>query len=128
MASHPQQVRPWHQALAYAITGERWDGLGEQSAPDLAGLAALIESRCAGGLPQLRDTVARRRSAGEPWPYPVPADLRAGLGAAQWLAALTQLRRHLDLDPATPRPVLSSRAPDADERRLLADVPPHHGH
>lgn len=128
MASHPQQLRSWHRALAYAITGEQWDGLAEQSAPDLEELAALIEARCPGGLPRLRETVVRRRSAGAPWPYPVPAELRAGLGAAQWLAALTALRRLLGLDPAAARPVLSSRAPDADERRLLADVPPHHGH
>ena len=38
-----------------------------------------------------------------------------------------ELRRQLDLDRPD-RPVLSDRSLDADERRLLADVPPHHGH
>ncbi len=57
----------------------------------------------------------------------VPADLRARLGAAQFAAALAGLRTALDLDrtPRTaPRP---GRPLTADERRLLADVPPHHG-
>jgi hypothetical protein len=55
----------------------------------------------------------------------VPADLRADIGAAQLTAVLTELRRRLAA--ADPRPVLAERAPDAAERRLLADVPPHHG-
>ena len=57
----------------------------------------------------------------------VPADLRAGLGAAQFAAALSGLRAALDLEPP-PRTVPSPGRPlTADERRLLADVPPHHG-
>ncbi len=117
---------PWHPALAYAITGVRMDDLGRQSHPDLAALAAEITERMA-DVDQLRARIRERQVAGQPWPYPVPDDLRAGLGAAQWLAALTGLRRLLKLDPAPTRPVLSDRAPDAAERRLLDDVPPHHG-
>jgi hypothetical protein len=124
----PRPSLPWHEALAYALTGGRWDDLGTQQRPDLDAVAGLIDARHPGGVPALRAAVAARRAAGEPWPHPLPDDLRRGLGAAQWLAALTGLRNLLDLDPAPDRPVLSDRAPDAEERRLLAEVPPHHGH
>ncbi|QDP98028.1 hypothetical protein FOE78_20895 [Microlunatus elymi] len=117
----------WHEALAYAITGQRLDGLGTQPTPDLQVVAAAIADRSDGGPDGLRELIRQRRAAGEPWPYPVPAELRQGIGAAQWIAALNALRQRLDLDNPE-RPVLSDRAPDADERRLLADVPPHHGH
>ena len=117
----------WHRALVYAITGRALDGLGNQRVPDLAAVTAAIAERCRGGLPGLREEIRQRRAVGEPWPYPVPAELRQGLGAAQWIAALTALRQRLDLD-AVERPVLSDRPPDADERRLLNEVPPHHGH
>ncbi len=95
----------WHQALAYAVSGERRPELGEQEAPDLD---AVVEA-----------LVGRPRGA-----YAVPDDLREGIGAAQLAALLTALRARLATQP---RPVLADRAPDADERRLLADVPPHHG-
>ena len=95
----------WHQALAYALTGERRAELGEQEEPDLEVVVAALAGRPLGA-------------------YAVPADLRAGIGAAQLAALVTQLRTRL---APRPRPVLADRAPDADERRLLADVPPHHG-
>jgi hypothetical protein len=116
----------WHPALAYAITGIRMDDLGRQSRPDLPALAAEITRRV-GGIEALRADVRERLDAGGPWPYPVPDDLRQGLGAAQLLAALTGLRQRLELDPRPSRPVITDRAPDAAERRLLEDVPPHHG-
>ena len=78
--------------------------------------------------------IAARRAEGETWPIAVPSKLMAGLSAAQFTAALTELltelRRYLPVGSGfgpTVRPMLSSRAPDAAERRLLEDVPPHHG-
>jgi hypothetical protein len=96
----------WHQALVYAVTGELRPDLGRQHEPDLGAVVDAIGDRPRGA-------------------HPVPADLRAGIGAAQLTAVLTELRRRLAA--ADPRPVLAERAPDAAERRLLADVPPHHG-
>lgn len=96
----------WHQALVFAVTGERRPELGQQVSPELDAVIAAI-----GDHP---------RSA-----HPVPADLTAGIGAAQLAAVLTDLRTQLAATGS--RPVLAERAPDADERRLLADVPPHHG-
>ena len=110
--------RPWHQALAYAVTGRHFPDLGLQERADLAVLAADLRKRAAAGEVQL---------LGDSSTSAVPADLRAGLGAAQFAAALAGLRAALDLEP-TPHAVPSPGRPlTADERRLLADVPPHHG-
>ena len=96
----------WHQALAYAVTGERFPQLGEQDQPDLDALADWLAGR-------VREVVV-----------PLPSDLIAGLGPAQFHAALAELRRRLQPPPAAP--VLASRPLTTEERRLLADVPPHH--
>lgn len=122
------QPARWNAALAYAITGLRWDDLAEPAGPELEPVAVEIAQRFPGGIEALRAGIIGHLQRGGQWPYPVPDDLRAGLGAAQWWAALTQLRRRLGVGPQPERPVLSERPPDADERRLLQDVPPHHGH
>lgn len=96
----------WHQALVFAVTGERRPELGRQDIPDLAVVVAEVGGRPRGA-------------------YAVPADLTDGIGAAQLAAVLIALRARLAA--AASRPVLAERAPDAAERRLLADVPPHHG-
>ena len=98
--------RTWHQALVYAVTGERRPELGRQDAPDLDVVVAALAGRPRGA-------------------HAVPAELTEGIGAAQLAAVLTGLRARLAA--LTARPVLAERAPDGDERRLLADVPPHHG-
>lgn len=117
----------WHIALALAIAGRRWDDLGRQDAPDPEHLAEQIADRFEGGVDGLRAMIINRRATGLDWPFPVPEDLRAGLGAAQWLAALSAVRHRLGLDRPASTPVLADRPLDAAERRLLADVPPHHG-
>ncbi|GAB3922357.1 hypothetical protein GCM10011575_14020 [Microlunatus endophyticus] len=122
------QPARWNAALAYAITGQRWDDLAESGKPELVQLADEIRRRYPGGVEALQARIIGRVQQDEPWPYEVPDDLRAGLGAAQWWAALSQLRRRLAVGPQPDRPVLSDRKPDADEQRLLRDVPPHHGH
>lgn len=91
------------------MTGERRPELGVQATPDLEAVVGAVQA------------VA---SAGPYGAYVVPADLREGIGAAQLAALLTELRARLGRGA---RPVLADRAPDADERRLLAEVPPHHG-
>ena len=116
--------RAWHQALAYAIVGRRLAGLGTQSEPDVARLAGqLLDDLGVDGV------AAAASSRGvEPWPHPVPADLMQGLGHAQFGAALAQLRRELGLDrPQGPPRVGSAQPVTARDRRLLDEVPPHHG-
>lgn len=104
---------PWHQALVYALTGRRRPELGRQRSPDLVVLADWLRSEAAGDLAT--------------WPTVVPADLMAGIGPAQFWAALSQLRDGLRPAAAPNPPVLADRPLTADERRLLTDVPPHHG-
>ena len=100
----------WHQALAYAVLGRRLPELGGQDRPDVAGLAG-----------RLREVGASGTTA----PYAVPPDLLAGVGPAQFLAALTELRRQLAGPPLPAGPGAAGLT--ADDRRLLAEVPPHHG-
>ena len=105
----------WHQALAYAVTGVRLEDLGRQSRPDLDVLVALLHPRLGVDL----DRAALTRT------HPLPTDLAEGLGAAQLAAAVAELRRRLTA--TTPAVVAGDRPLTADERRLLEDVPPHHG-
>ncbi|WP_344809637.1 hypothetical protein [Microlunatus ginsengisoli] len=116
----------WHQALGYALLGRVDPALGTQDRPDPAALMADLDRRYESGRQGLLDAVARARAGAGGWPYVVPDDLRAGLGAAQFAAALGELRRVLGAEGG-PRLVLSDRRLDAAEQALLRDVPPHHG-
>lgn len=116
----------WHQGLAYALTGRRWDTLGEQAAPDLAVLTRELRRQLSDD--ELAAHVRSSAAAGLVWPHPVPDDLMAGLGYAQFAAALGQLRAALGLAPQSGSPrVGTTQMLGADERRLLDEVPPHHG-
>ena len=106
----------WHLALAYAVSGRRLSGLGVQTVPDVVALAAELRVRLERGDVALVD----------PPMSDVPADLMAGLGAAQFWSALAQLRRALAAEPVR-GPVISSRPLSPEERRLHDDRPPHHG-
>jgi hypothetical protein len=119
--------RFWHQALAYAVTGRRLDGLGRQTSPEVVVLRAELDRQV--GLTGLADRARSRLAAGERWPDAVPADLMTGLGHAQFAAALTELRRLLDVDRrVVPRTTSDDvNTSSADLRRLLDEVPPHHG-
>ncbi|GAA1835294.1 hypothetical protein ACFFOM_09515 [Microlunatus capsulatus] len=105
----------WHQALAYAVTGVRFEDLGRQDRPDLESLAALLRPRLG-----VQVDLAELTRA-----HPLPPDLAEGLGPAQLGSAVAELRRRLSGPP--PAVVADPRPLSADERRLLQDVPPHHG-
>ena len=116
----PDSLPAWHQALAYAICGQRLSELGRQDEPDLAELVRILRDDT-----DLVSSVQVDRRRGD-WPHPVPNDLMAGIGWAQFSAALAALITRLDLAPGSVAPPPGSRSPDADERRLLNEVPPHH--
>ena len=106
--------------VAYALTGE--------DLPVSAGDIASLLSEMAGlGWPseRVRQLAHGLWEQDQPWPYALPA---GGLrpGAAQWHALLGQARAALGLDvcqlPPSRRTDLTER-----ERRLLEEVPPHHG-
>ncbi len=113
----------WHAALCYAVLGRIPDGLPEPGGVDLARLLADLDLRWPGGLAAVRAEVAERRNRREP-AVQMSDDLRAGLAPAQFASALAALQ-HLLL-PTSSR-VRADRSLDADERRLQAEVPPHHG-
>ena len=114
-------VQRWHAALAYALLGPPVRSLAEPGAPQVSDLLAEL-----GGVEAVRATVIAAREVGD-WPYEVPAELRCGLGAAQYAAAWTALLTALGPLTTNARPVVTDRALTMDERRLLADRPPHHG-
>lgn len=111
----------WHQALAYAVTGRRLEELGRQARPDLAWLTHYLSGLGSGGNAEER--------AGDPPPDGrVPADLMVGIGPAQFWAALRELRQGIDRGGLrSEQPVVADRPWSAEELRLLADRPPHHG-
>ena len=113
-------MAPWHQALAYAILGRRLPELAEQDQPNVAALARQLSANR-----QLSASVNSLRHGGGAWPFAVPPDLMAGLGQAQFLAARAALVKELGLDRQGNHLAID-RPADADERRLLDEVPPHH--
>ena len=119
--STEQPDRRWHAALAYALLGPPVRDLVEVGAPNLPELIAEL-----GGVESLRAEVDRARVSGA-WPFAVPAELRRPLGAAQFAAVWAALLTELGPVTTNARPVVTDRALTNDERRLLADRPPHHG-
>lgn len=116
-----QPLRRWHAALAYALLGPPVCALPEPGQPRIETLIADL-----GGADAVRAAV-RAAPPANSWPHPVPAELRDGLGAAQLAAAWTALLAALGPLTTDARPVVTDRALTAEERRLLADRPPHHG-
>ncbi|GAB3711508.1 hypothetical protein GCM10028815_26900 [Mariniluteicoccus flavus] len=97
--------------MAYALTGVEVD-LGTQASPDVAVLAAELAAR------GLRPD-GRRRA--------IPAHLTAGLGFAQLAAAERAARQELGVTGLVAQAPSGRTRLDADERRLMADRPPHWG-
>ena len=115
----------WQAALGYALTGSELE-LAEPGRPDPE---ALVEGLTAGGWPAatVGDHARKRVEAELPWPHPVPITLRRGCGAAQFAAALRLAREMLHLTTLEVRPPSGRSALNADEERLMREVPPHHG-
>lgn len=110
----------WHQALAYAVTGQTLRDLGRQRQPDVATLAAQLEQLAASRNVDLSWSAADSD-------YVVPPDLLVGIGAAQFWAALGELRSALRTSaPGSASAVTTDRPLTAEENRLMTDRPPHH--
>lgn len=114
----------WHAAMGFALTGEVLD-VTEPGKPDVAACVAALTDL--GWTSERLAAHAREEVAAERiWPHPVPDDLRQGCSPSQLQAALLALRHMVGLDVLITRGPSPARALNADERRLLADVPPHH--
>lgn len=113
--------------MAYAVTGRLVDGLGLQDRPDVESLLDDLERLEPGARAAITRRAAESRAAGEPWPGPVPKEVRTGLGHAQLSAALTELARRLPVGQPGPVRLTTDRGLSDAERRLVEDRPPHHG-
>ncbi|MDO5677769.1 MAG: hypothetical protein Q4G35_09735 [Propionibacteriaceae bacterium] len=108
---------PLASLLAQALTGE---ALAVES------VAGLPEELAALGFTAQRLAAMRQaaQEAEEPWPFPVPLDVRREVGFARFDAALAEARQALGLTGlVSARP--AERPLDRDEQRLVADRPPH---
>lgn len=114
----------WHAAIGYALVGEELL-LAEPAQPDPARLVAdLVAAGWDAG--QIRAYASAAAAAEQPWPHQIPARLRGGCGAAQLYAALGRTRALLDVVTLETRGPSARTRLDADEQRLLRDVPPHY--
>lgn len=114
-----------HSALAWALVGEQLD-LDPATVLDQDALVTQLAEH-GWNAAAIREHAVACHAREEVWPHQVPPELRAGLGAAQWFAALGELRDRLDVVVLEERPPSTRTQLNADERRLLADVPPHFG-
>jgi hypothetical protein len=119
----------WHQALGYAMTGQRLDaldaldGLDPLDGQDRLNLPVLARTLL--DLQRARQVVLASSVVER---HHVPADLRAGIGPAQFWAALSELTMLVNRSqPTRPSPVIADRPLTPEERRLTDETPPHHG-
>jgi len=115
---------PWTGTglIIYALTGETPPTDPADTTPDV--IRACLDD-LGWSLDQLRTHAENCRMSDIPWPHPLPAGAKLP-SPAQWYAALTRVIADLGLDsvrlPPSRRTTLTN-----EERRLMADVPPHHG-
>ncbi|MDO5066429.1 MAG: hypothetical protein Q4D96_04030 [Propionibacteriaceae bacterium] len=108
--------------LALALTGQELPVTRTDPAGLVAELAALGWDR--DRLLEFRETRRRERL---PWPFPVDPRALRGIGFARFDACLTEFRRGLGLDSQVRPAHVITRELNADERRLVAERPPHWG-
>lgn len=108
--------------LARALTGLELPVTSAGTEDLVLELAALGWDRA-----RLLEVRASRRRDRLPWPFPVDHQAVQRIGFARFDARLAELRESLRLD-AEMRPAhVSDRPLNADERRLVAERPPHWG-
>ena len=101
--------------VVFALTGEHH--------PRSPGRLVERLEACGWTRPRLNSFVAERIAAGQPWPVPVPGDLVEN-GYARLSAEITDARTELGLLGIVARPA-PARPLTPEERRLVADRPPH---
>ena len=116
--------RPWHRALAHALTGEDLP-LPDGPGPATEALASELET-AGWDRSRLRAHAAAARAAGRRWPHPLPLDLADRLPAAQFAAVLAELTGDWRLAP-TVRRVRHQQPLRPEDGRWLRDLPPHFG-
>jgi hypothetical protein len=107
--------------LARALTGRTLPVSG-----DAAGLPAEL-ARLGWGAERLAALRQEQMNKRLPWPFPVDLEARRELGFARFDALLAEVRKQMGLAGTSSRGQALVRPLNADERRLLADRPPHWG-
>lgn len=112
------------EAVTRALTGQRVETTPTGASPQELADALVGAGWNAERLQQLR---GERQEQEEPWPFPVERELLATAGFARHQSSLKEVRRLLGVDGLVPTRHLGPKVLGPAERRLLADVPPHHG-
>lgn len=115
--------QPWTSRLVFTMTGQSVPSPAT-AAPDLDEVLAWLTAN-GWDHDSLHAHATDLKARDLPWPHPVPREWLHDLGPARWLATLTALRQRLGLDSETLPPSHRTRL-NADERRLLIELPPHH--
>lgn len=110
------------RALAMAVTGEDLP----VTASDVPSLVAEL-TRLGWGRERVQQLRRERMEQRLAWPFPVAPELMAGAGFARFAALLADLREALGVSGRLAAPPAPRRALNPDERRLVADRPPHWG-
>ncbi len=110
----------WAERVAYALVGTLLPMAETGPAP---GLIVTELERHGWGRERIAQHVEELRAHGLPWPGPVPPQWVREAGPAQWQAVMSETLRLLSVDDRGP--VRARVALTADDRRLLADRPPH---
>ena len=114
------------RAIAWALTGEDL-AVDEVSTGATSDDIAAWLARRGWDVERLRRRAGNVRAEGGRWPAAVGPERREGLGPAQFQALLRQVLLVLGLDHATPVLRDATTPMDATDRRLVAELPPHHG-
>lgn len=117
-------VPRWHTAIGYALVGQELP-LAEPAHPDPARLVADLDA-AGWNAGRVHAHALATVEAERPWPHRIPAELRAGCGAAQLHAALGRTRALLAVVTLETRSPTTRTRLTADEQRLLRDLPPHY--
>lgn len=109
-------------AVAASLTGQQMTDLPART-PEQIVAALGRQGWSASVIASHRDRVIE---SGRRWPHPIDPRLRDGVGAAQVAAVVSAVTQLLNLGGPS-RLRQANTVPDARDRELIAQVPPHHG-
>lgn len=122
----------WPDLVALALTGVPLDAAGAAPAGGSGGGPAdpevIAAALAAAGwdAEAIRAHALAELASGRGWPHIVDPSARRGTSPAQFWAVVKDVRRVLGLETLAVAAPSRRTVLDADERRLLADLPPHH--
>lgn len=130
--AHPgagQAMNRTAQACLVALTGHDATQLGDPGLALVHNPAQLVQGleQAGWGTDALSTTRKRCHHEGKRWPMVVPGEYLVQVGFAQLHAWVRECLVLVNLDAVYGGVRDSSQTLDAEDRRLMADRPPHHG-